>query len=172
MERAEPFTGMSGLGMMIMGALGMAASVATWHVEVGSPDWLGVWVAAALIALAVGGVSLVWKSLRIYGRDWRAPGNRFVFSLLPALFAGGLLSHALAPVAPELLPLVWLTCYGAGTFAAGFNSIRAISVMGALFLAGGLIVSLVPEAARWVLMTAFGGIHLGFGALIVVRHGG
>ena len=155
-----------------MGVIGGIAGLMAMQRTPGSREWLLVWGIAGALAAAIGAASLIWKSLALYGREWRAPGRRFVYALLPALFAGGLLTYTLAPLAPQQLPLVWLACYGAGVFAAGVNSIRAIPVMGLLFLLGAVAVTVQPSAADLVLMATFGAAHVGFGILIWVRHGG
>lgn len=122
-------------------------------------------------------MSLWWKSRRLYGEQWHPAGRRFVYALLPAMFAGALLTqqlvyHGVAANAPALVPLVWLVCYGTGAFAAGFNSVPAIRALGATALLGAIACAWQPEqAALWLLIT-FGPAHLLTGAIIAARHGG
>ena len=88
--------------------------------------------------------------------------------------AGALLTAALARAGQlELLPAVWLLCYGAGVVAAGALSPRIVPVTGAVFLALGTVALVAPPAWGDVLMAVgFGGTHIVSGFLVARHHGG
>jgi hypothetical protein len=94
--------------------------------------------------------------------------------LLPALFAGGVLTVALVRSGDtRQIPGVWLLLYGVAVMQAGAFSVRTIPVMGALFVLVGAIALPLPWTwANVMLAVGFGGLHLGFGAFITRRHGG
>jgi hypothetical protein len=63
--------------------------------------------------------------------------------------------------------------YGAAVVSAGTFSVRIVPVMGACFMACGVVALLMPALSRDVMMApTFGGLHMLFGALIARRHGG
>ena len=76
----------------------------------------------------------------------------------------------------------WLLLYGAAVISGGAHSVRPVWVMGVCFMLAGALIYLLPDAALAmpgtvrpydvVLAVAFGGIHISFGAVIAIRHGG
>jgi hypothetical protein len=70
-----------------------------------------------------------------------------------------------------IIPGMWLLLYGCAVLSASTVTIagisRLIAVMGALFVALGLITFIVPGAARTVMLgLGFGVLHIVFGILI------
>lgn len=177
MERSGSFTALPGRGGMAMGALAVAAAgSARWVVsQGGGPNaWLAVWIVTAVVAGAVGLVTMQHKAEREGASLLRGPGRRFLFCLGPSLAAGALLTAGLARVGQhELLPPAWLLLYGAGVVAAGAFSIRVVPAVGAAFLALGAFSLAAPPGWGDALMAVgFGGIHLVSGFVIARRHGG
>ncbi len=183
MERAAEFSAVPGRGGMAMGGvalLGAAAAQAVLRAGRGDGAWLVVWVATATVAAGIGAVALTRKAARLSAPLSRGAGRRFLFCLCPSLVAGALLTAALARAgAYDVLPGMWLLCYGAGVTAAGAFSPPVIPATGGAFVALGAaaLVALpgVPAARLFgdVAMAAgFGGLHLVSGALVARRHGG
>lgn len=173
MERSSSFTSLPGRGTMAMGAVALGASAAAQRAAT-QTAWLGVWVAAAVVALAVGVVTLRRKAAEDGVALLSGPGRRFLLCLCPSLVAGAVLTAALARAGQfGLLPGVWLVCYGAGVVAAGALSPAIVPVTGAAFLVlGGASFALPPGWADLVMAAGFGGVHLVSGFVVARRHGG
>ena len=173
MERAGSFTAISGWGLVATGA---TACVAAWLAarQPIAEAWLGVWLAEALLALAVS----LWAS----SRKARAalipllngPGRMFVFAFTVPMVAGALLTLGLFPgPAAERFPALWLLLYGAGIATGGAFSVRIVPTMGFCFMLLGAAALFSPVAwGNGYLAAGFGGLHLVFGAMIARQHGG
>src|SRR5215471_13468523 len=119
-------------------------------------------------------VAMHWKASRQSTPILSIPGRRLFAGLLPALFAGGVMTVALVRSGDvRQIPGVWLLLYGVAVMQAGAFSVRTIPVMGALFVLVGAIALPLPWTwANVMLAVGFGGLHLGFGTYIARRHGG
>jgi len=173
MESSAAFTAVPGLGGI---AVGVSALVAAWLSTTPqlAPHWLWVWVADAALALAVGGWTMWRKAGRVGISLSRGAGRRFLLSLSPPLVAAALLTVVLQRLdVVEPIPGVWLLLYGAGVMTGGAFSVRAVPVMGACFMLLGAVALLTPiQWSMGLLALGFGGLHIVFGTLIAVRHGG
>ena len=178
MERAGSFTAVPGWGGVVMGVTALAAAGFASHAA--SPAiWLSIWLGEAALAIGLG-VLAMWRKARAAGLPlWSAPSRKFVFSFIPPLFAGAIVTLTLWRAgAVGSIPGVWLMLYGCGVITGGAFSVRAIPVMGACFLAlGALALFLVPVMPSKVwsdfwLGAGFGGLHILFGAIIARRYGG
>lgn len=173
MERATPFTGISGWGEIAIGATAfiacfIAAQQPTFRA------WLAVWVAEGLISLLIAGWSIDRKARAVHMPLVSGPGRKVVFSLAPPLIAGALLTFVLvrAGVATAI-PGMWLLLYGTAVIAGGMFSVRAVPAMGICFMLLGAIALFTPPAyANWFMAAGFGGLHVVFGAIIVRKYGG
>ena len=173
MERSATFTAVSGWGYVGMGATALAA----FAVAVRQPSidaWLAVWLGEALVAVTIALVGMHWKASRQGTPVLSISGRRLFVGLLPALFAGGVMTVALVRSGDvRQIPGVWLLLYGVAVMQGGAFSVRTIPVMGAAFVLAGAIALPMPWAwANVMLAVGFGGLHLGFGAYIARRHGG
>jgi hypothetical protein len=173
MERSGSFTAVPGWGGMAMGGVALAAAAAARFVA-GTGAWLAVWLVAAFAALAIGLLTMRSKAAREGVLLLAGPGRRFLMCLGPALLAGALLTAGLARAGElELLPAVWLLCYGAGVVSAGVSSVPIVPATGAAFLVLGALALAAPPAWGDALMAlGFGGIHMVSGFLVARRHGG
>ena len=156
-----------------MGAIGLAA--AGLSSAVGQRDhWLAIWLLAAALAAAVGGVLLARRSsLRGLLRS-NTPIHRFALCLIPALFAGAILTAVLwTSGSRHAIPGTWLLLYGCALVSASAATTRTIGVLGGLFVLLGLTALALPDGWQMVLLGAgFGGLHIFFGVLISrVGHG-
>jgi hypothetical protein len=173
MERSTAFTAVSGWGYVAMGATALAAfAIALRQATIEA--WLAVWLGEALIAVTIALVAMHWKASRQATPILSIPGRRLFVGLLPALFAGGVLTVALVRSGDtRQIPGVWLLLYGVAVMQAGAFSVRTVPVMGALFVLVGAIALPLPWTwANVMLAVGFGGLHLGFGTFIARRHGG
>ncbi|MFI5312436.1 MAG: hypothetical protein ACHQQ3_14460 [Gemmatimonadales bacterium] len=176
MARAGPFTSVSGRGMVVVGGIGIAASVASARVgiEHETPTWLAIWFAAAALAATISWTTIRRKAASTGQSLSAGPARRFALAFAPAIVAGAVMTVALlARGAPSLLPGTWLTLYGAAVTAGGALSVRPVPVMGAAFVALGAACFFMDAAWQpLVLGAGFGGLHLLFGYLIARHHGG
>ena len=173
MERAGSFTAVPGRGGVVMGLTGLAAAIIAPGQE--TPQaWLGTWLAAAVVAFAVGLVAVLLKSREAGVPFLSRPARQFALSFSPAIFAGALLTAALARAELHtLLPGVWLLLYGAAFVAGGTFSVRIVPLMGLLFLFLGAIALFgSPLLGDVCLGVGFGALHIVFGTIIARGYGG
>lgn len=172
MESASALTTLSGRGLVVIGILALAAGLAGGQ-DVGTPHWLGAWLGAAAAAVVIGGTATALKT-RAAGRPLLSgPGRKFAMSFVPSVVAGAVLTAALLRAgAVTVVPALWLLLYGAAMIAGGAFSVRVVPVVGAAFVALGVVAALVPAWANTLLVAGFGGLHVALGAVIARRHGG
>jgi hypothetical protein len=173
MERSGSFTAVPGYGAMAMGATALAAAwIAARQSSEGA--WLEVWLYEAVVAFVIGVVALARKSRKVGVSLHSGPARKYFLSLVPPLLAGALLTAALwGSDGIELLPVLWLLLYGAGTITGGAYSVRVIPIMGVLFMVIGTVALLAPSSWTDALMaTGFGGLHVVCGWVIARNHGG
>jgi hypothetical protein len=173
MERATPFTAVPGWGGVTMGLVALVAAAVGSRAET-AVAWVACWVAAAVVALLIGGWAMAAKARRGGTPLLSWSGRRFVLSFLPPLAVGALLTIVLVRNGPtEALPGMWLLLYGTGVVTGGAFSVRAVPVMGACFMLLGAVALFGPALWGNLLMAAgFGGLHLVFGFIIARRYGG
>ena len=173
MEAAATFTAVSGWGTVLIGvtALGAAGLSAATH---SAARWMFIWLAEAVLSLAISMYTMVLKARAAQLRLWSEPARKMVFSFAPPMMVGALLTlvfyeHRML----GLVPGMWMLLYGVAVVAAGTFSVRIIPVMGFAFMCVGSLALFAPGAWATATMAAgFGGLHLIFGALIARRHGG
>lgn len=173
MERATAFTAVPGWGGVGMGILALVAA-AVAHTRLTPAEWLGTWLATAIVALTLGGWSMAAKARRAGTAVFSYSGRRFVLSYVPPLLVGALLTGALVRAGLfEALPGAWLLLYGTGVVTGGAFSVRVVPLMGLCFMALGVLALFGPAAWGNALMAAgFGGLHILFGLIIARRYGG
>jgi hypothetical protein len=172
MERASSFTAVPGWGGV---GMGLVALIAGALASVQSHEaWLQTWIAAAILASAIGYLAMRHKAGTSAVSLRSGPARLFAMSFAPALVCGALITAAMFTLGQTtLLPGVWLACYGAGIIAGGAFSVRAVPLMGLGFLFLGAVALLGPPSWGNALLTAgFGFLHVGFGFYIARRHGG
>ena len=172
MERAGSFTAVPGWGQVVVGVTALGAAVVAAQQQ-STLNWLVVWLAEAMVALTVGGWTMVRKARAVNDSLLSGPGRRFGLSFLPPLVVGGLLTVALyLGDARALIPAVWLLLYGTGVITGGAFSVPIVPVMGLGFLLLGAAALFAPGLGNWLLAAGFGGLHIGFGFWIARRYGG
>ena len=173
MERATPFTGISGWGEIAIGSTAFIASFIAAQ-QTTFRAWFAVWVAEGLISILIAGWSMDRKARAVSLALVSGSGRKVVYSLAPPLIAGALLTLVLARVhAADAIPGMWLLLYGTGVITGGMFSVRAVPVMGLCFMLLGAVALFSPAAwANWFMAAGFGGLHVLFGAIIVRKYGG
>jgi hypothetical protein len=173
MERATPFTGISGRGEITIGGTALIATV----IAARQPSfklWVYTWLAEGLISSLIAGWSMDRKARATQTSLFSGSGRKALYSLAPSLIAGGLLTLVLAQAgAFAAIPGMWLLLYGTGVITGGMFSVRAVPAMGICFMALGALALFSPTAwTNWFMAVGFGGLHLLFGAIIVRKYGG
>jgi hypothetical protein len=173
MERASSFTAVPGLGGMAMGATALAASALAAR-QPTADRWLGVWLIEAIVAVAIGAAAMGRKARRTRSDLLSGPARRFLLTLTAPLGAGAVLTLVLARNGQTaILPGVWLLLYGTAVVSAGATSVRPVLAMGGCFMLLGAAALASPAAwGDGYLAAGFGGVQIGFGAVIARRHGG
>jgi len=177
MESAASFTAVPGWGMVAIGGSALLASAVclAMRVSSGSLGWLAVWLADAVVALAIA-LWAMWRKARRTGMKlFNAPGRRFAASFVPPMIAAVALTVVLYRAGPHSEPLIagnWLMLYGAGVITGGAFSVRAVPAMGAVFMLLGGLALLMPAAALIMMAMGFGLGHVIFGFLVAKKYGG
>jgi hypothetical protein len=174
MESAGSFTAVPGVGTMVIGATALVAAFLARTRDVGSQHWLEIWVAEAMIALAIAAVAISRKAQQSGQSLWSGPAKKFMTSFAPPLMAGALLSWLMFQSGfGERIPAMWLLLYGTAVVTGGAFSVGIVPVMGLCFFTlGGIAVFSPVSWATGFLAAGFGGLHLLFGYLIARRYGG
>ncbi len=173
MERAGSFTAVPGWGQVAVGVTALAAALVAAR-QTSVELWLATWLGEAVVALAIGGSTMVRKAYAVNDPILSGPGRRFGLSVLPPMVVGGLLTIALYRAGLwRALPGTWLLLYGAGFVTGGAFSVRIVPVMGLCFMFVGSVALFTPAAwGTWCMAAGFGGLHIVFGAIIARRYGG
>ena len=173
MERAGEFTAVPGWGGVAMGITALGASVVAAQ-QARVRDSILIWFLEALLAIAIAGWSVLWKSREAGMPLFAGPGRKFALSFAPPMVVGALLSLLLYRAGmAQMLPGVWLLLYGTAVVTGGAFSIRIVPLMGLCFMVLGAVALFCP--ASWgnsFLAAGFGGFHILFGAVIARRYGG
>jgi hypothetical protein len=173
MERSTHFTAVPGYGGMLMGVTAVVAAYIA-HTQVYLRDWLIVWLVEACLAFAIGLLAM-WQKSKIADQSlFSVPARKFAFGFTPSLICGVVITLGLWRYDHyEIMAPVWMLLYGGSVVTGGAFSVRAIPVMGWLFIACGAFAFTLPAAYGDYLMGAsFGLLHIVFGAIIAKRYGG
>ena len=173
MERSASFTAVPGWGGFLMGCTALAAAVVASR-QNSINAWLAVWLLEGLLAISIGFIGVRRKMRAAHMSLQAGPARKFLFSFLPPLGVGAILTFALMRAGLiNAIPGVWLLLYGTGVVTGGAFSVPAVPVMGFCFMAEGALALFAPAAWRDSLLAAgFGGLHMLFGAIIARRYGG
>lgn len=173
MERSASFTAVPGWGGMLMGATAIAAAFQA-HEQIYRRDWLLVWLGEALLAFLIGLVTMWQKSKIAGGSLTSTPARKFAFGFAAPLLAGVAITLGLWRYEHyEVMAPVWMLCYGAAVVTGGAFSVRAVPVMGWVFIAFGAIAFALPAVySNYLMAASFGLTHIVFGAIIARRYGG
>jgi hypothetical protein len=132
------------------------------------PYWLPVWLVAAALASAAGGIVMARQSSRQGFTLLGAPVRKFLLCLLPGLFAGAVMTvvHWRAGNL-RAIPGTWLLSYGCALISTSAPTSWLLALLGSLFALLGLLALWLPnDLQNLALGSGFGGLHLLFGILI------
>jgi hypothetical protein len=172
MERSSAFTATSGWGQVIMGGTAISAAIVAAR-QSNSSHWLLVWLAEAVLAVAIALLAMHRKARRAGLALTSGPGRKFGLGFLPCVVAAVLLTIAFARLGlTNLMPALWLLLYGAGVITGGAFSIPLLPAMGTGFLLIGGVALFFPAWGNVLMALGFGGLHIIFGVWIARKHGG
>ena len=173
MERATPFTAVSGRGYILLGVTALVAAALAARTSTAAA-WLAVWLVELVVAAVIAILTTAQKARRLGMPLAGGSGRKLLLGFAPVMMAGGALTFALARADnAALLPGAWLAVYGAAVVAGGVFSIPPVPALGAAFLTLGIATLLVPILpGNAMLALGFGGLHIVWGILIARRHGG
>lgn len=173
MERATAYTGVSGIGQVIVG---LTALIASWAAaqQTEASHWIFIWVSEAVVSLVISSLMMVKKSRHLQLPLWSETARRYLLGFTPPMLAGALLTTVLYQHSLfEMIPGVWLLLYGTAIIAGGTYSVQVVPVMGFSFMLLGVFALLGPTLWGNALMAlGFGGLHMLFGLWIARRYGG
>lgn len=173
MERATAYTGVSGLGQILVGC---SALIAVWAASQQAlvAHWIFVWLAEAVVSIIISLSMMAKKSHRLQLPMWSETARRFLLSFTPPMLAGALLTSVLYQQGfSDLIPGIWLLLYGTAVIAGGTYSVQVVPVMGLCFMLLGAIALIGPSAWGHVMLgVGFGGLHILFGIWIARKYGG
>jgi hypothetical protein len=181
LEAAGQFTAVPGKCLMVAGCTalaGVAVNVfvtgAPWSPGASQERALAVWGLVLTISLAAVSFGIYRKSQQTRTRIHPPLMRKLLWSLSPALFVGALLTHfALRAHSLELLPAIWLGCYGTAVVNGGLVSVAPVRYLGLCMLVAAAGSAFFPAGMGLTWMAAgFGWLHLVFGAYIAWRHNG
>jgi hypothetical protein len=173
MARSAPFTAVSGRAGIAMGLLAIAAALIARSAG-SNEQWLGIWIACAVVAVPIGYTLMRVKARRYEVALWSAAGRRFAQGFLPAIVGGAVMTVGLVRAdAIDIVPAAWLLMYGAGVLAGSSSSVPVLAWLGAMFMVLGTVALFTPPEWRdlW-LASGFGVLQIAFGAYIARNHGG
>ena len=173
MERSASFTAVPGYGGMLMGVTAVVAA----YIASQQPylrNWLIVWLTEAFLAAAIGLLAMWQKSKIAGGSLTSAPARKFAFGFAAPLVAGVAITLGLWRYEHyEVMAPIWMLCYGAAVITGGAFSVRAVPVMGWVFMAFGAAAFALPAGySNYLMLASFGLTHIVFGAIIARRYGG
>jgi len=173
-ERSSQFTAVPGVGGILMGATALITSVVVSRLATNEAR-LTAWLIDAAVAGTIGTVALVRKVRRGHLPLVVGPTRRFALGLAPAMIAGAALTVAAVKLDVwELLPPIWMLCYGVAVLAAGAASAAPIvPLVGSVFVAAGILAIATPSSwGNYWMAATFGVAHIIAGAIVARRHGG
>jgi hypothetical protein len=186
MEGASAFTDVSGRALIVIGGVALVVAFLADR-QPTLERWLSLWISAAVFSSAFS-LAMMHRKMRQRqgsGPSLSVPARKFLLAFWPSVAAGAVITAAIVgrlgagnaivdrAAATSLLAGVWLLLFGVGVMAAGAFSVRAVPLLGGVFLALGVLSLIVPglSADLW-LAAGFGVAHIVAGIHIVRSHGG
>ena len=173
MERSTEFTAVPGYGGVLMGVTAIGSTIIA-SMQPSYRGWLITWLVEAGLAFSIGLLMMWQKSKLVETTLTSPPAKKFARGFAPPLIAGIIVTGLLYfNNIFEHLSTVWLTLYGTAVVSGGAYSVRAVPMMGWLFVALGGVSVFVPTIyGDWLMGVGFGGLHIIFGLIIARKYGG
>lgn len=196
MERPVRYSTQSGLAAIFAGGVTLVGMAADWYFyKLFGPGhrafWVNllVWAGVFLLALA-GTLGLTrWRELRQGMPFWTPAKRKLLLTIIAPFVAGVGLTVAIAARwylntddigelssrANQwgLIVPCWMLFYGLACWQVSQYSTREIGVLGAAFIAAGLVAAgFFQMHPYWTLGVTFGGFHIAYGIYVWVRYGG
>lgn len=175
MEAAGSFTSIPGWGGVYVGITALGTSFAAQaFVHDDRRRWMISWLIEAVVAAAIALAAMTIKCRRSGVALSSRPARKFFVSYFAPIIAGAMVTLLLARAGVFFaMPAVWLLLYGASFISSGAFSIRVIPVMGACYMALGIVAVFLPLPTNNILLgIGFGGLHIIFGLIIARSYGG
>ncbi len=181
MATSKSFTGVPGWGMV---AMGVVALIGGWLATRNHAyQWAETWFAVGVIGCTIGVAAMALKSRQRKTPVLLGPGRKFMLNFCPPVLAGCVLSEIFYEQRLfHFMPGTWLLLYGAAVINGGAFSVALVPIMGVCFMLIGAVTFFLPDTALAVsgvvypydiaLAIGFGGLHIIFGIIIALRHGG
>lgn len=173
MARCTEFRGYGPVTLAITGVLAIAiASAQTlWNVDPRHDlsRFLGMWIGAATVSLALTGAETITRAHRIHSLLAKQMLYAAIEQFLPAIVAGILLTAVMVRAAPQdlwMLPGLWQMLFSLGVFASCRFLPRATFWVGVWYLATGM-TCLALGRGGWAFSAWEMGIPFGVGHLMV-----
>jgi hypothetical protein len=171
--RGTQFRGYGPVSIASSGVLALAVAAAQARWAQGSEHdlklFLAVWISTAAIAVLLSALETVFRAQRVHSGLALQMIQAAVEQFLPCIVVGILLTVVLTRVAPQdswMLPGLWAVIFSLGVFASCRFLPRQMFVVGAWYLAAGL-VSLLIGANHHLLLPWAMGLTFGVGQLLV-----
>jgi hypothetical protein len=181
LDAAGSFSSIPGRGLVVIGLMALAAAVvnqrvtgAPWDEAAQPVESLAVWAVLLALSVLIGLWTMTQKARRTGQPVWSPVLRKALWGYCAAMLLGGILSAAVIRSGRfDLLPEIWLGCYGSALIAGGVMSVAPVRWMGISFLAlAAAGAALAPPHGLLLLVAGFGGLHILFGAYIAWRHDG
>ena len=173
MQRSTEFTAVPGYGGVLMGITAIAASVIA-GAQPNYHGWFTTWFLEAVLAFLIG-LLLMWQKSKLVKTPFNSPpARKFALAFAPPLIAGVIITGLLYfNGLYRHMPPVWLTLYGTAVVSGGAYSVRAVPILGWMFIGVGTLSVFLPAGYGNSLMgIGFGGLHIIFGLIIARKYGG
>jgi hypothetical protein len=179
LEAAGQLTAVPGWSLMAAGIVALAGAAVNAFLT--GPPWnpsadirysLGVWGIVLLISLNICFFGIFRQSRKMSTPIHPPLLRKLLWSLCPSLFIGAILTTlAIEHLRMELLPVIWLGCYGAAVTNSGMVSVAPVRYMGVCFLlaAAGAALSPAEMGLAWIAV-GFGWLHIVYGVYIARRY--
>jgi hypothetical protein len=184
LARTETFRGFRSVTTGFTGLFGIVAAVIQAN-SIAQPvervwEYLNLWVGVALLNLLVVGSELAYRWSSTDSPLKRRLTIEAIRRFSPCLLAGGALTAVVATCAPEIawvLPGLWALFFSLGLLACGRLLPRAMSWVGAYYMASGTVCLALGDGAHslspWLMVGTFGtGQFLAAGILAYTLEGG